>query len=108
MGLQQSSGFCKHCREQVRITRNGSNNLLHFLVTIILGLLTAQFAFIGAFIWLFIWFGSSIRFGGWRCVQCGRPASATIGAGEWAKVGFALAAVLVVYAVAQVIKHSNA
>lgn len=60
MAEQKSSGFCKTCNRQVVVFRKGTNHILHLL----LSLLTFG-------LWIIIWIGVSVKFGGWRCTQCG-------------------------------------
>ena len=60
MAKQEKSGFCKMCDRQVVVSRPGTNHILHLLLSI----LTAG-------LWLIVWIGSAIKFGGWRCSTCG-------------------------------------
>lgn len=60
MAVEEKSGFCEACNKQVMVRRKGTNHLLH----LILSILTAGF-------WLIIWVLASVKFGGWRCTQCG-------------------------------------
>jgi len=60
MAEEKKSGFCKNCGKQVVVFRKGTNHLLHLILTVL------TFGF-----WLIVWFGVSIKFGGWRCTQCG-------------------------------------
>lgn len=60
MVSQESTGFCKDCNRQVLLRRQGTNHILHFLLTC---------ASLGA--WIFIWALASIKIGGWRCSLCG-------------------------------------
>jgi hypothetical protein len=60
MAEEKRSGFCKGCDKQVVVFRKGTNHILHLLLSLVtMGL------------WLIIWFGSAVKFGGWRCTQCG-------------------------------------
>ncbi|MFK5937704.1 MAG: hypothetical protein QM497_04815 [Sulfurimonas sp.] len=68
MGLEYNNGYCGICKETRKIERKTPNHVLHFLITTVLGIFTMG---IGALIWIFIWIGVSIRFGGWRCSTCG-------------------------------------
>ena len=62
MAEDKSSGFCKHCNRQVVVFRKGTNHVLHLILTLItFGL------------WLIIWIGVGVKFGGWRCTTCGSP-----------------------------------
>lgn len=60
MAEDRTSRFCKCCQKQVLAIRPGTNHVLHLL----LSLVTMGF-------WVIIWFLASIKFGGWRCSQCG-------------------------------------
>lgn len=60
MAEEKKSGFCKDCNKRVVVFRKGTNHILH----LILSILTAG-------IWLIVWIGSAIKFGGWRCAECG-------------------------------------
>jgi hypothetical protein len=62
MAEEKKGGFCKSCEKQVVVFRKGTNHILHLLLTL--------FTF---GLWLIVWFGSSVKFGGWRCTQCGSP-----------------------------------
>lgn len=68
MGLEYNNGFCSVCKETRKIERKTPNHILHFLITVVLGIFTMG---IGALIWILIWIGVSIRFSGWRCSTCG-------------------------------------
>ena len=58
--MDQSSKFCGHCNRQALVTRQGTNHLLHFFLSIF----TIGF-------WVPIWILVSIKIGGWRCQTCG-------------------------------------
>lgn len=60
MAEQRTGKFCKLCGVQTMAVRPGTNHLLHLVLT----LLTAG-------IWVFVWIGVAIQFGGWRCSKCG-------------------------------------
>ena len=60
MAMQYKSGYCKQCKDQRKVERKGTNHILHLLLSI----LTAG-------IWLIVWIGIAIKFGGWRCERCG-------------------------------------
>ena len=68
MAEEKSSGFCKNCNKQVVVFRKGTNHILHLLLTL------CTFG-----LWLFVWFGSAVKFGGWRCVQCGSSKISNVG-----------------------------
>lgn len=60
MATQYKSGFCSRCKDQRKVGRKGTSHVLHLLLSIVtMGL------------WLIIWIGTSIKFGGWRCETCG-------------------------------------
>lgn len=60
MAEQKRGGFCQHCNAQRVVFRKGTSHLLHLVLTVLtLGL------------WLLIWVGVSVKFGGWRCSTCG-------------------------------------
>ena len=60
MGYDEAAGYCDQCRRGRLIRRKETNHLLHLFLTLFtLGL------------WVVIWVLSSIKFGGWRCSQCG-------------------------------------
>ncbi len=61
MGAQEARGFCKTCKEDVLIRRQGANHVLHLLLT----LLTAG-------LWVIVWLLAAVKVGGWRCTRCGR------------------------------------
>ena len=67
MNVEEASGYCKACNRQRMIRRKGTNHILHLLLTII----TCGF-------WFIIWILSAIKFGGWRCTQCGRKVRRTL------------------------------
>lgn len=60
MATHHSTGFCKVCQQQRLMLRDGANHLLHLVLTVLTGGL-----------WLIVWIGCSVQFGGWRCSQCG-------------------------------------
>lgn len=60
MAEEKKSGFCQQCNKQSVVFRKGTSHILHLLLTV----LTAG-------LWLIVWIGSAIKFGGWRCTQCG-------------------------------------
>jgi hypothetical protein len=57
MAEEKRSGFCK-----------GTNHILHLLLTLV------TFG-----VWLIFWFGSTVKFGGWRCTQCGSANISNVG-----------------------------
>ena len=60
MALRRRSGFCANCNKKRVIFRKGTNHFLHILLAL------ATFG-----LWLIVWVGSAVKFGGWRCTQCG-------------------------------------
>ncbi len=52
--------FCPYCNRNVLAKRKATSNIFHFFMTMIT-----------CGIWLVIWIGQSIKFGGWRCAVCG-------------------------------------
>ena len=64
MAVQEATGYCKNCNRQVMIRREGTNHVLHLILSIV------TFGF-----WIVIWIFSSIKIGGWRCTMCGMSAS---------------------------------
>ena len=60
MAEEKAGGFCKSCNKQSVVFRKGTNHILHLLLTLVtVGL------------WLIVWVGCTIKFGGWRCTTCG-------------------------------------
>ncbi|MCH9022260.1 MAG: hypothetical protein IID32_05815 [Planctomycetes bacterium] len=64
MGYQEATGYCNRCRRDQLIRRKGTSNALHLILTL------CTFGF-----WLIIWVLASVKFGGWRCHQCGGKVS---------------------------------
>ncbi len=60
MAEEKSGGFCAACNKQSVVFRKGTNHILHLILSILTGGL-----------WLIVWIGSAIKFGGWRCAVCG-------------------------------------
>jgi len=60
MAEEKKGGYCNSCKKRVVVFRKGTSHILH----LILSILTAG-------LWLIVWFGSSVKFGGWRCIECG-------------------------------------
>jgi len=60
MAEELKSGTCNQCQAQRVVFRRGTNHILHLLLSIF------TFGF-----WLIVWFGASVKFGGWRCQACG-------------------------------------
>jgi len=60
MAFEETQKFCPSCGRNVVARRKSTNHILHFLIAV----LTCG-------LWIFVWMGSSVRFGGWLCSQCG-------------------------------------
>ena len=60
MADEKRSGHCPSCNKRVVVFRKGTNHILHLLLSIV------TFG-----VWLIVWFGSAVKFGGWRCTECG-------------------------------------
>lgn len=65
MTQQERTGFCKACNRQVVVRSQGTNHVLHLLLTL---------ATCG--LWIIPWALFSIKIGGWRCSICGVKCSA--------------------------------
>lgn len=63
MSDQMKSGYCQVCEKRVPVSRPRANHILHFFLSL--------FTF---GLWVLVWLGLSIKFGGWRCVKCGSKA----------------------------------
>lgn len=60
MSNETTGGFCRDCSQNRLFQRAGTSHLLHFFMSIFtMGL------------WIIVWFGSCIKFGGWNCSVCG-------------------------------------
>ena len=68
MSVEKTQKYCKACEKNVLAERKGTNHILHFLITVVLGIFTMG---IGAVIWIIIWILLTIKIGGWKCSQCG-------------------------------------
>jgi hypothetical protein len=84
MGYEETSKFCGYCNRQVLARRQGTNHILHLLLTIVTGGL-----------WLIIWILISVKIGGWRCSSCGQqvnmnfiPKPDTPASKKWRKYQF--------------------
>jgi hypothetical protein len=71
MSMDYRQAYCWSCGRYVRGARPGTNHVFHLIMTAFLGFVTLPLLCIGAIFWLFVWAGSSIKFGGWQCVGCG-------------------------------------
>lgn len=68
MAEDKKGGFCKLCEKRVVVFRKGTNHILHLVLSVI----TCGF-------WLIVWIGSSLKFGGWRCTECGSTKIGNVG-----------------------------
>lgn len=64
MTYQETGRYCRRCQRHVLARRQGTNHILHLLITCLL-----------CGLWLPIWILASIRIGGWRCPRCGGKAT---------------------------------
>jgi hypothetical protein len=60
MGLELKGGYCRDCDKTQKVFRKTPNHILHLILSIVTGGL-----------WLIVWLILMIRFGGWRCDECG-------------------------------------
>ena len=60
MAMQEKGGFCATCSKHVMVRRKGTSHLLHLVLSV--------FTF---GLWIIVWILVSVKFGGWRCTQCG-------------------------------------
>lgn len=51
---------CKVCKARRKVSRPRTNHILHLLLSVVT-----------CGLWLLIWIGVGIKFGGWRCEICG-------------------------------------
>ena len=58
--MKYSSGYCLHCKKQVKIERQTPNHILHLLLSIITG-----------GFWLIVWIILCCFSGQYRCPICG-------------------------------------
>lgn len=60
MADEKKGGFCQQCNKPSVVFRQGTNHVLHLILTLItFGL------------WAIVWLGVAVKFGGWRCAECG-------------------------------------
>ena len=60
MAMQEATGLCKRCDCQTLIRRQGTNHILHLIITVVT-----------CGLWLIVWVLASVKIGGWRCSTCG-------------------------------------
>lgn len=61
MAMEEASGYCQGCEQQVLIRRKGINHLLHLLLSVFT-----------AGIWLVVWILTGLLRQPWLCSSCGR------------------------------------
>lgn len=60
MADERKGGYCERCQKNAVVFRQGTNHILHLILTLItFGL------------WAIVWIGVAVKFGGWRCAECG-------------------------------------
>ena len=67
MSLEYSMGYCPDCDSDKKLERKKTNHILHFLITIALGVFTYG---IGSAIWMVVWFFISTKVNTWTCHTC--------------------------------------
>ena len=72
MSLEYRTGFCPDCDADRKLERKKPNHILHFLITVVLGIFTYG---IGSIIWMGIWFLIAVKFNSWTCATCGNKNS---------------------------------
>lgn len=78
MGTVESTAYCPQCEDQVRITRQTPNHLLHLVLSVVtMGL------------WVIVWAMLAMEKRPWRCSACGADLGG--GSGGWGLVGAAFA-----------------
>ena len=60
MGLRQSQFYCPRCGEARLFQREGTNHVLHLLLSVVTGGL-----------WLVVWVVCGLSSKPWRCIACG-------------------------------------
>ena len=68
MNLEYRTGYCNNCKTDHKLERQKPNNLLHFLIAVVLGIFTNG---IGSVIWIVIWYLITVKFSVWSCHVCG-------------------------------------
>jgi hypothetical protein len=68
MGFEYRTGHCNNCNADKKLERKKVNHLVHFLITIVLGIFTYG---IGSMIWIVVWYLISEKFNSWSCHVCG-------------------------------------
>jgi hypothetical protein len=72
VSLEYRTGFCPDCDADRKLERKKPNHILHFLITVVLGIFTYG---IGSIIWMGIWFLIAVKFNSWTCATCGNKNS---------------------------------
>ena len=57
---KEKGAYCEHCEQQVLVRQDRPNHIAHAIISLLTGGL-----------WLPVWLGVTIRWGGWRCTWCG-------------------------------------
>ncbi|MDC0932430.1 hypothetical protein OAR97_01150 [Arcobacteraceae bacterium] len=68
MSLEYRTGFCSDCDADRKLERKKPNHILHFLITVVLGIFTYG---IGSVVWMGVWFLIAVKFNSWTCATCG-------------------------------------
>lgn len=68
MSVEYHTGYCKNCDADRKLERKTPNHILHFLITVVLGIFTYG---IGSVVWIVVWYLISSKFSGWTCHVCG-------------------------------------
>ena len=68
MSMEYHTGYCKSCDADRKLERKTPNHILHFSITVLLGIFTYG---IGSALWIVVWFLISTKFSGWTCHVCG-------------------------------------
>jgi hypothetical protein len=61
MSQEQKYIYCKRCKVHTVHFRKGPAHIFHLIMS-----------FLTVGVWLVVWLLSLVRFGGWRCTQCGK------------------------------------
>jgi len=68
MGLEYRTGYCPDCEADRKLERKKPNHILHFLITVVLGVFTYG---IGSLVWMGVWYLIAVKFNSWVCHICG-------------------------------------
>ena len=72
MSLEYRTGYCPDCKADRKLERKKPNHILHFLITVVLGIFTYG---IGSLVWMGIWYLIAVKFNSWVCHICGNQNS---------------------------------